>query len=78
MIKGKTCKYSDDAVTTPCGGLSSLETLGDFTGNFFVVVFINTAMFLKDELMCRYFHGIAMNRRDPRVFLQSDKYSQNE
>lgn len=35
-------------------------------------------MFLKDELMCKYFHGTAMNRRDPSVFLQCDKYLLNE
>lgn len=43
-----------------------------------VVVFINVELFLKDELLCRYFHGIAMNRRDPLVFLQCGKYLLNE
>lgn len=35
-------------------------------------------MFLKDELMSKYFHGIAMNRGDPSVFLVRDKYLLNE
>lgn len=84
VVRGKTCWYSTDAVTAPCGGVSSLETLGGFHWQFFlffffvVVVFINVELFLKDELLCRYFHGIAMNRRDPHVFLQCGKYLLNE
>lgn len=85
VVRGKTCWYSTDAVTTPCGGVSSLETLGGFRWQFFfnsffvvVVVFINVELFLKDELLCRYFHGTAMNRRDLLVFLQCGKYLLNE
>lgn len=66
-------------------GVSAVwKPLEDFAGNFFfilfvvVVVVINVELFLKDELLCRYFHGIAMNRRDPLVFLQCGKYLLNE
>lgn len=38
VVRGKTCWYSTDAVTTPCGGVSSLETLGGFRWQFFLLL----------------------------------------
>jgi len=70
VIKGETRKYSNDAVNTPCGGISSLETLGGFYWQFLCCIHKYRIMFLKDELMCEYFPDIAMSRRDPSVFLQ--------
>lgn len=71
LVVGEARGSGGGAVPAPRGGVRASETLGGgFRWQLFCYIHEYRVLFLKDELMCRYFHGIAMNMRDPSVFLQ--------